>query len=773
MEIEQILAQVDAFFEENRGEAAEELLLRSIEQAVVEKEDGCLLQLLNEIIGYYRVSGAFDQAYLFSEKAISQAEKMGLQGMVPYATTLLNAANAYRAGGRLQEALHLFRQVQEIYHHQLSPDNMLVAGLENNLSLLYQEMGDFEKARECLLRALDIVRNKDAYYEVGVTYANLAATCVCLGRMDEAKEHAVNSMNTFENIGVRDSHYGAALSALGNWYFQKKEFSRAEECFRQAMELVETGVGRNADYERLEANLQVCERLRREESNTELTGLQLAEAYYETYGRQMIATRFPAYENKIAVGFVGPGSDCFGFDDKISRDHDWGPGFCLWVTDETWEEIGESLQQAYGELPDEFMGYRRTARVNALGKRGVLRISEFYEGLLGAKTYEEISWKEVSDASFAAAVNGKVFRDEEGIFSGFRRKLQEGYPKDILYLKIAQSATKFAQSAEYNFPRMLDRGDKLTANMMVWDGIREAMLLQHYIEDRYPPHEKWLRTSLLLSDTGRKVTEFLERICLSVAGDGSELLRQQLERLGDFFAREMYGLDIISDIDSYLAAHSEELIYKASLFSRSHTELVEMVADLEFEAFDKVKNEGGRASCQNDWKTFSIMRKSQYLTWNRTMLMQYLFDFRREYSRGHNLIEEKYGRMMESTAPERYQEIKDYFPELSPEKKGIIEQICAMQVGWMEEFANHYPFLADNARSIHTTEDNPFNTSYETYLRGELGTYSDKMLELYGRYIVGYAKEGKNLAHDIMTNCVHFYGYADIDVAEEKIKNAR
>ena len=202
-------------------------------------------------------------------------------------------------------------------------------------------------------------------------------------------------------------------------------------------------------------------------------------------------------------------------------------------------------------------------------------------------------------------------------------------------------------------------------------------------------------------------------------------------------------------------------------------ELVDKIVKAEWEAFDKVQNEGGRASCQNDWFTFSIMRKSQYLTWNRTMLLQYLYDFHREFYRGHNLIEEKYGRMMESTAPEKYRELEKHFPVLTEEKKGIIEQICGMQVKWMEEFAAQYPALADNARSIHTYEDNPFNTSYETYLRGEIGTYSDKMLELYGRYIVEYARSGKNPAYDIMCNSVAMYGYRDIEEAEEKTARAQ
>ena len=255
-------------------------------------------------------------------------------------------------------------------------------------------------------------------------------------------------------------------------------------------------------------------------------------------------------------------------------------------------------------------------------------------------------------------------------------------------------------------------------------------------------------------------------------GQDEDTIENKLERIASHFAAQMYKAGFISDTDSYLDAHSQELVYKASLWVKREEELVEEIAGLEFEAFDKVKNEGGRASCQNDWGTFSIMRKSQYLTWNKNMLIQYLYDFHREYHRGHNLIEEKYGRMMESTAPEKYEEIKSYFPDLNQEKKEIIEQIVRFQVSWMEKFAASYPRLAENARSIHSYEDDSDNTSYETYLRGELGTYSDKMLELYGRYIVGYARAGKNLTYDIMDLNVKMYGYVSVEDAERRLEEA-
>ncbi len=761
MDIQNILNQVDTLFEENKGEEAEKLLQKSVAQAVEEQDDNSILQLLNELIGYYRETSQTKNSFQMAAQAIAQAKRMGLEGTVPYATTLLNAANAYRAGGRLQESLEAYSEVQEIYDRQLPKDHLFVAGLQNNISLLYQEKKEYRKAKECLLKALAIVEAKDAFYEVGVTCANLASTCVELGELDEAWRYASASMETFQKLGEMDSHYAAALAAMGACHYEKAEYEKAADCYRHAMDLVEKGIGQNAAYYRLKEHFEACEKAAGK-------GLAIAKEYYETFGVPLLTGEFSQYLDKIAAGLAGRGSDCFGYDDGASRDHDWGPDFCLWITEDTYAEIGARLEEAYESLPQAFKGYERGPRVNGKNRRGVIVISDFYESLTGAKTYEEIDWRQASDSSLAAAVNGEVFCDKEGIFTAFREKLKAGYPEEIRYLKIAEAAAGFSQTAQYNYLRMKRRGDELTSDMMVWEGIRNAMKLQHYIENRFPPHDKWLRRSLEETEAGRELSLLLSRI-----GKGPDEDREELiERVGHFFAMEMYGMDIISDIETYLDAHTEELIYKSSLAGKSDLQLAEEIARMEFEAFDKVHNEGGRASCQNDWFTFSIMRKSQYMTWSRVMLLQYLYDFHREYSRGHNLIEEKYGRMMESTAPERYREIKDHFPELSEEKQNIIEQICGMQVGWMEEFAREYPALADNARSIHTAQDNPFDTSYETYLRGELGTYSDKMLELYGRYIVKYAKSDKNPAHDIMLNSVHMYGYSSLEEAEKKTRES-
>lgn len=760
----------------------------SIRQALREEDDNALLSLLNELIGFYRETSRVEESFALADQAKKLVKKMGIEGTIPCATTYLNIANAYRAGGKLEESLNCYRLTQEIYHEQLAPQDMLEASLQNNMSLLYQEMGDFNSARDCLIKALDIVgKNPEAYFETAVTYANLAATCLERNEDEEAYGYFRKAIEIFESHGIEDAHYSAALSSLGTYHYKAGDYEAAAGYFRKAMDCMRRSLGENEYYHRLKENLEACEKNVR----SFMTGTALAEAYYETYGRAMIHEKFPEYEDRIAVGLAGEGSDCFGWDDSFSEDHDWGPDLCMWVTRQTYEAIGKRLQEEYDKLPDQFMGYTRTVSPQGAGRRGVQVIDDFFTRLLGESWQEIVSsfpwereakeeaslsakelyaWQQVPDSGLAACVNGEVFYDGEGIFTRIREYLKKGYPQPVLFLKLAQSAAVFSQTGQYNYGRMTARGDEVTAGIMLSDCMREAMKLCYYMFNCYPPHDKWLFKGLeKLEQEEKKLKDLrmmLRKITKGASGaDCSELV----EKIAGILNRMLYQKGYISDTEVYLEAHVQELLVKSTLSGKRNEELVEKIAKLEFEAFDRVHNEGGRASCQDDWTTFSIMRKSQYLTWSRPMLLQYLYDFQREMNRGHNLIEEKYGRMMESTAPEEYEKIKNHFPALSDEKKAIIEAVVGIQVGWMEEFVKKYPALAGNARSVHTFEDSLYNTSYETYLRGEISTYSDKMLELYGRYVAECAARGGNLAFEIMLNSVHMYGYPDLEKAQEML----
>lgn len=766
--IEEILEEEDRLFEQNKVQQVERLLLDSLREASECGNDNQKLQLLNELIGYYRQLSKKEELLDTIEKAILTAENMGLAGSIPYATTLLNAATGYRSIGELDKAAQYYKVVEDIYYKALSDDDMLFANLFNNMSLLFQEKMDYVSAEEYLLKALRIATANQAGFEIAVTYANLANTAVLAKQYEKAGDYARQAISRFEQRGTYDPHYCAALSALGLYYYNENQLQQAEELFERAMSIVENSVGRNSQYERLKINRDMCR------SSRGMKGLELSRKYYETYGRVMIDEKFAEYKDRIAVGLVGEGSDCFGYDDAVSMDHDWGPGFIMWVTDATYEAIGDELQQAYDALPDEFMGYKRSVTVQGRKRRGVIKISEFYHNLIGTDDYEKLDWQKAEDYALAAATNGEVFVDEEGSFTNIRKNLKQGYPENILYLKIAEGAAKFSQTGQYNYARMMERGDWLTADRMLSECMGHIMRLQHLIRNVYSPHEKWLFKSCKQLEGSAEIVGYLNSLHACLKEQNADVAKNQiaalLDAVGNYFARELYAKDYISDINPYLDYHTDELLKKASYALNSDEELVDRIVKLEFQAFDLVKNEGGRAYCQNDWPTFSIMRKSQYLTWNRTMLMQYLYDFSREFAIGHNLITEKYGRMMESTAPEKYEEIAMNFPEISEQKKAVIEQIVAIQMSMVEEFAKEYPKVVGNARNLHTYEDNVIDTSYETYLRGEISTYSDKMLQLYGKHVVHCASAGINIARKTIENTARLYGYSGLDEFESKIR---
>ncbi|MCI8940858.1 MAG: DUF4125 family protein [Dorea sp.] len=199
-------------------------------------------------------------------------------------------------------------------------------------------------------------------------------------------------------------------------------------------------------------------------------------------------------------------------------------------------------------------------------------------------------------------------------------------------------------------------------------------------------------------------------------------------------------------------------------------QLVNQIVELEWKQFQNVKNEGGRADCQDNWETFEIMRKSQFLVWNREVLESYLRDLREAEENGWNLLTEKYARMMASTAPEQYREIEGRLPARSPKRIEQQEELIAMQVRWEETFAKRYPGVAGRGRRLHSYEDTSWDTSIETYARGELGTYSDRTVELLGNMYRDMDRNGENLSVKILENMVHFYGYSSLEQAEERHK---
>lgn len=196
--------------------------------------------------------------------------------------------------------------------------------------------------------------------------------------------------------------------------------------------------------------------------------------------------------------------------------------------------------------------------------------------------------------------------------------------------------------------------------------------------------------------------------------------------------------------------------------------LIDEVIEREGEQFQYVQNEGGRASCQDDHETFVIMRKSQFMNWTQELLESYRQDLIEAEAAHWNLLTEKYARMMESTAPERYAELADILPKRSKERIQMQEEMIAQQIRWEEDFAAKFPGVASTGRVIHTSEDTLWDTSIETYARGEISTYSDRTVGLLKKLYDQMAADHENLSEKTLRNMTALYGYESLEEAEKQ-----
>ena len=802
-DIETILFDLDRLFKEQKIDEVEPFLQEALQEAMNSKNFSAVITIVNELIGFYRDISQYEKSLYYSEQILPFMEMQGLKGSIHYATTCLNIANAYRAAGEWNTSLKYYEEVKAAYDELLTPEDSLYASYFNNLSLLYQEMGNFGKAAECLKKALQIIEPYKDIIKIAITCSNLAASLLRVEKQQEAEYYLKRALQIFVDDGEKDFHYGAALSVMGELQFQKQQYKESKKYYQKALKELEKHVGKTEYYYRTLDNLEQVEKMLVTQKNasnlteaemhksfsednicntfpdnTKSLGYQMFEDFYYEHGEPMLFTKFPEYIDKIAIGKVGEGSECFGFDDTASLDHDFGPGFCMWVTQKTYDEIGEKLQREYNNLPITFRGITRKTMETGKDRVGVLVIEDFYHRILGLnkapETLEE--WSRVDEFSLATATNGWVLKDPEGKFSNIRNQLLAYYPDKVWRAKIAQSLYTISQYGQYNYSRMSQRADIVTAEQCRSGFIKSVMELVYLLNRTYAPYYKWMFKGLeRLDDYG--IGDKLNKLVLTPIMNIEENLHC-IEEICVLLLEQMESKDLLikNSNTTYLEHYIGQIINskteekKNTMKSNKKELLVEKLVHLEWENFDKVKNEGGRANCQDDWGTFSIMRTSQYQTWTEEMLESYIQDFEEAMKKDWNLITEKYGRMMESTAPERFNEIKDQFPFLPKEKQAIIEEIVKIQVTWMEEFASEFPNMAGNSRVIHTYEDTPFSTSFETYLRGELKTYSNRTLDLYGRFIVSYLQSGKNLTKDIMSNTAFLYGYESLEKAEELLE---
>lgn len=528
------------------------------------------LEIYNNYGGHLRNLGLYEKAEHILRKAVICAGTVRGKEHPDYATTLVNLANLLRMMKQWKESEALFYQALALYKITIGEKHFIYAGTMNNLGLLYYEKGNLERAKECLEHSLRILEGKPEYIiPYATTLHNLVDIYkkegnVALAEETLKKEIAIYKEQHYEGTVL----YAAALNSLGILYCEKKQYEKAEEVMQESVEITRKHLGEASDayktsvknlemikeelqkQKKGKSNHEIIEETLRKLSSAPVTagyhqecderndiknedkgfvkGLDLCRAYFNEVCYPLLEKEFSQFLPRMAAGLIGEGSECYGFDDEISRDHDFGPSFQIYIPKEDMPVYGERLKSRLETLPKTFQGFG--ARIESQygdGRVGVFAIEDFYRKFIAAEGVPETlsHWRQIPENALSTVTNGEVFFDNYGKFTQIREELKKGYPEDVRLKKIAARLMKMAQSGQYNFPRCNKRKEYVAARLALSEFMSVSMSLVYLLNHAYRPYYKWVHRGLLdLPVLGKEAYDKMQRLSiLSLEKDYREM----------------------------------------------------------------------------------------------------------------------------------------------------------------------------------------------------------------------------------------------------------
>lgn len=255
-----------------------------------------------------------------------------------------------------------------------------------------------------------------------------------------------------------------------------------------------------------------------------MKGLELSRKYYEECGAPVLHERFSEIEDKIAVGLTGSGSECYGYDDSVSEDHDFEPGFIIFLPGEDVidRKTEFELERAYAKLPKEFEGYKRS-NLNPVGgnRHGVIRAADYYTGKTGSPdgVLDTASWLTMPQYALAEAVNGEIFRDDGALVTSVRERLCN-MPEDARKKRLAGNLLLMAQSGQYNYKRCLSHGEEGAAQLAAVEFVKATMECAFLLNKIYMPYYKWSFRAMRSLPAFADITDTLEYIITTGNSEG-------------------------------------------------------------------------------------------------------------------------------------------------------------------------------------------------------------------------------------------------------------
>jgi hypothetical protein len=278
-----------------------------------------------------------------------------------------------------------------------------------------------------------------------------------------------------------------------------------------------------------------------------MKGLEIAKEFYSSWGKEYLEKSFPELVERVAVGRIS-GSDVIGADDEISKDHNWGPQFTIFLSDKDHAKHGEKLSEVMNaEAPNPWKGYRldgagdKSVNVESIpnwikswvGLSEPPGRNEDWEIIVKGRNGGDIN--EGCESTLYFLRHGSIWYDGSGEMSSWREALHY-YPREVWRIRLAKELFRVWQHGEYNFvQRVAKRNDLLTKSICIGEFINGVMRTFLLLNHDYTPYWKWLAHEFRKLEEAQVVTPMLEEL---VSANSMEKQAEIVIKLsGDIYQR--------------------------------------------------------------------------------------------------------------------------------------------------------------------------------------------------------------------------------------------
>ena len=249
-------------------------------------------------------------------------------------------------------------------------------------------------------------------------------------------------------------------------------------------------------------------------------GVELSRRFYAEIVAPWLGREFPQLRHAAAL--IGSGSEVLGFDDEMSRDHDFGVRVQLYLTEDDFQAVGEALIRRFApSAPQSFLGTPsggpvtwRKAAVLGDERHGLeiwtpKRALRYWLAIDADAPLTGRAWLGLAEQRLLSLTAGAVFHDDSGQLTALRERFAY-FPQDVWAYRLACQWRRLAEEQAF-VGRAGMVGDELGSRVIAGRLVRDAMRMAFLISCRYAPYPKWFGRAFQALPCAGELSPILDR----------------------------------------------------------------------------------------------------------------------------------------------------------------------------------------------------------------------------------------------------------------------